>query len=90
MKKIILVWLICSGMALAAPLSLKEQLNINKPAKKPKSALFADSRSDEGVNFDVTVKHDDKGSRITNYEGPIKELNLLPLNSISGGLTYSF
>ena len=78
-------------MAAAQP-SLREELNINKPAKKPKSMLFAANDSDtDGVGFNMAVRHDESANRRkTNFQSPVKALQVFPLNAVDGALTFNF
>lgn len=91
MKQILLACLIFSCASIA-PAAVKHQQSdvMRVHAKKPVPNDFADHDADDAqaVEFGMSVKHDDGTKPIAT--GSVRALQIFPINSVTGGLTYNF
>lgn len=87
MKKLVIACLIITGLIAAVPAKAKARANAQ--ASKKLAAAFRDVEvKDDGLRMVFTVRHDERG-RYT-PPGVIRPLQIFPINSVAGGLTYDF
>ncbi len=91
MKQILLACLIFSCAAVAPAAVNYQQNGVAKShAKRSATNDFTDHNDadDHGLGFGLNMKHDDSTRPIAT--GSVKALQIFPINSVTGGLTYNF
>ncbi len=87
MKKLIVICLVISGIATAIPAGAQTRKHGEDSLSQAFSSKNQDDAQDD-VGFSLSMRHVEKGKYLA--PGSIKALQIFPVNTVTGGLTYNF